>query len=134
LHQRTLARWNYLLYEKGIGFLEDALYDRGIRRIAVYGMNLFQALLSVALRNSEKVTIAYFADTYVSQVKGDWIVRRAAECAFDDVDAVLISAICHREAIRKGLSHVACPVIALNDLINERLPESFDPYTSVFHI
>ena len=133
LHQRTLVRWNYLLYKKGTGFLEDALFERGFRRIAVYGVNLFQALIYVALKDSAKVSVAYFADTFVSQPKGDWITRKADDCAFDDVDAVIISAISHREAIKQRLSRVPCPVIALNDLINELLPESFDWFTSVFH-
>ncbi len=134
LHQRTLVRWNYLLYEKGPGFLEDALFERGIRRVAVYGVNLFQALIDVALKDSAKVTVAYFADTYVSQPKGDWITRKADDCAFDDVDAVIISAISHREAIKQRLSQVPCPVIALNDLILELLPESYDQYTAIFRI
>jgi len=86
------------------------------------------------LKDSAKVSVAYFADTFVSQPKGDWITRRAEDCAFDDVDAVIISAISHREAIKQRLFQVPCPVIALNDLINELLPESYDRYSSVFRM
>jgi len=134
LHQRTLVRWNYLHSVCGKDFLAQALAAKGFHRIAVYGVNLFQVLLKVELQESDEVSIAYFVDTYVRQGKGDWKVRLAKDCTFEDVDAVIVSAIVHFDSIKKGLKAVKCPVISLSSLIDELLPESFDRYSAIFHI
>lgn len=97
---------------------EAYLLRRGWHRISVYGINPLQEILCMDLTGT-RIRIPYLMDSYSEGYSLGFPIRtvRPKE-TFDGVDAVVVAACAHFEAICRALSHVDFPVISIEELIH----------------
>ncbi|MCM1233276.1 MAG: hypothetical protein NC489_24425 [Ruminococcus flavefaciens] len=92
------------------------LEENGYQKIAIYGMSYVGETLLEELKNTS-VRVAYGIDK-----KGDTIYTDidviTMDDSFDEVDAIVVTAITFFDEIEKELSErVSCPIISLEDIL-----------------
>lgn len=128
LYYQTLIRWKYVTDTRGQRALESYLEEKGISNIAVYGVNPLQMLLCNEIKSSEKISVSYLVDSFENGRKGEYRIQRVIDCSFKDVDGIVVASFLHMDAIKQNLTHVHCPVLSLQDIVEELLPDSFNQF------
>jgi lipopolysaccharide biosynthesis glycosyltransferase len=131
---QLLARWKFAEDFCGKDTLKNYLIKKGYRRIAIYGTNPFQILLFNELKRCREVSVVFLTDTFVHYENSPYPVHLASECEFNQVDAIIVSAFFHCDEIKQGLRHVTCPVIPIDQIIEELLPDDYNLYEWVFNL
>lgn len=127
-YYHTLLRWKFMQDACGQSALSRYLLQKGIRRVAVYGKNPLQLILCNELEQTREVSVSYLVDSYESRETGVYPTRSVSACSFEDVDAVIIAAFLHTAQILPRLQSAPCPVLSLQDIIEELLPDTFNKY------
>lgn len=99
--------------------------EKGLKKIAVYGANFLQVLVCNELSFEPSVKVLYLVDSFSGGTKDGLKINKRCDCRFDDIDAVLVTAVVHHEAIQKELRSVEKPVFYLDDLLEDMLPPDF---------
>ncbi len=128
LYYNVLIRWKYIESSRDASSISEYLSRIGLNRIAVFGVNPLQMLLCTELELKRQVSVSYLVDSFESRVKGAYDIKKAADCQFNDVDAIVVASFLHFNEIKNSLLHVSCPILSLEDLIEELLPDSFNPF------
>ncbi len=118
----SMVKWNYIsqLEQHSVA---KYLTRSGIRTVAIYGSNIMQDLLRTELELSG-IKVDCLLDTYEEGRRGKHNVKTASIYNYDQVDAVIVTAFYHFEAIKKNIpDHVI--VHSLDDLLEKLLPEDF---------
>jgi lipopolysaccharide biosynthesis glycosyltransferase len=128
VYYQTIIRWKFMQDSCGIDALPSYLLNRGYTRIAVYGSNMLQVLLCNELKRKKELSVVYIVDSYDNREKGEYPVRRVADCTFADVDVIIVAAFLHYEAIKRSAAHAPCPILSLQDIVDDLLPDSFNKF------
>lgn len=100
---------------KNIG---DYFYERGWKRIAVYGMSYAGETLVQELESSN-IEIVYGIDKSAEKVYADFDIL-SADDELEEVDAIVVTAITYFDNIREKLkAKVSCPIISLEEILDE---------------
>lgn len=92
--------------------------EKGFKEIAIYGMNYVGETLLSEMAGSE-VTVKYGIDKNAERIYQDIDVVLPDD-AFDDVDAVIVTAVTFFDEIEETLSQkVNCPILSLEDILCE---------------
>lgn len=98
--------------------LEEYFKKHGYHRIAIYGMSYVGETLVNELKNS-KIEIVYGIDQNVNTIYADVNIF-SIEDEFEEVDAVVVTAITFFKDIEKALSSkINCPILSLEDILYE---------------
>lgn len=128
VYYQTVIRWKFMQDACGTEALSSYLLNRGYNKIAVYGSNILQVLLCNELKEKKELSIVYVVDSYENREKSEYPVRRVADCTFADVDVIIVAAFIHYEAIKDSAAHAPCPILSLQDIVDDLLPDSFNKY------
>lgn len=101
--------------------LESYLIERGIKKIAIYGMAEIGHLLYRELKNTG-VQTAYAIDKNNKAVRADEITVISPEDAFEPADAIIVTVIYYFAEVKKELKEKTdIPILSLEDILNEML-------------
>lgn len=105
--------------QKG-GQLSASLEQKGMYKIAIYGMNYAGETLVEELKGSN-VKIAYGIDRRAKDLFAEFPIVSMEE-KLEEVDGIIVTAITFYDEIEEELrKKVNCPVISLEDIIYEAL-------------
>jgi len=105
-------RW--LIVENRRKKLETFFKNKGINKVAIYGLSALSEILCRDLDGSE-ITVPYLIDSFAKGEAYGYKVKNNDGSRFDDVDAIVVAACAHFQEIRSGL-HVTCPVLSLEEV------------------
>ena len=98
--------------------LETYFINNNYRRIAVYGMSYIGLRFVREIKDSE-IEIAYGIDKRAS-VMSSGMKLFTVENDLPDVDAVVVTLLAEFDEVYEAISNkVSCPIIAIEDIINE---------------
>lgn len=90
----------------------------GYKKIAVYGMSYAGETLIDELKNTD-IQVAYGIDKNADMIYAEVDIVRL-EDHFDEVDAVVVTAVTYFDEIEEKLADkVSCPIISLEDILYE---------------
>lgn len=98
--------------------IADYLKCNGYKNIAIYGMSYVGESLLNELKNTG-IVIKYGIDQ-----KADELYSKIRMCSpedkLEDVDAIIVTSVFFIDEVKKNLSlKVSCPIISLDDILNE---------------
>jgi lipopolysaccharide biosynthesis glycosyltransferase len=128
IYYQTIIRWKYMQDFCGQDALAKYFLTKGYKRVAVYGVNLLQLLFCNEINNHKDLSIPFIIDSYQDGKTDKYSIRCVDNCSFEEVDVVVVAAFLHLNAIMSRLQHVKCPVLSLQDVIDELLPNEFNMY------
>lgn len=111
----TLVR----LYHAGMEgkTVDDLLRQRGIEKIAIYGMGELGTILYEELKDTG-ITVAYGIDQSVSRHPEITVIQK--ENIKEETDAIIVTIPFAYESVKKDLEKlVSCPIISLEHLLYE---------------
>lgn len=118
---------NFQIADKWLDRILDARFTatymekEGYKRVAIYGYGKLGKLLMKELSKSKNnIEVPFFIDQ-----TGDFFYKEKNILTLEDdlseVDAIIITVVDEFEEIRKELiKHVTCPILSLEDIINEK--------------
>lgn len=127
-YYHTIIRWKYMQDFCGQDTLATYFLTKGYKKIAVYGVNPLQLLLCNEIENHKELSIPFLIDSYQDGKTDKYLIQCVNNCSFDEVEVIVVAAFLHLNMIMSHLQHVNCPVLSLQDVIDELLPNEFNKY------
>lgn len=98
--------------------IADYLWDKGYRRVAIYGMSDLGKALMNELKESE-LTLEYVIDRNAGEVFVDRPVLTPDD-DFPETDVIIVTPFLQYEAIKSLLQNKSsCDVLSIKDIVNE---------------
>lgn len=98
--------------------IEEYFIQKNLKRIAVYGMGYVGKRLVKELKHSE-IDVVYGIDRNAADIFSE-IELVTMDDDFEDIDAVVVTLVDEYDTVCDMLSQkVKCPVIAIEDIVNE---------------
>lgn len=98
----------------------DYLWDKGYRKIAVYGINYMGEILLKELKGCS-VQTSYAVDKRAEEIEADVDILKPDD-ELPEVDALIVTTSLHFEEIKLSMGgKMQCPIISLEEIINDLL-------------